>query len=69
MNELPPGSGAQLRLVLAATGWAACLTVWFLVMGGIALWSDDQLLGGLALGTVFLGGLALLFALSRGSSN
>jgi len=59
------GSKAQLRVMLTATGWAACITVWFMVMGAIAIWAGDNPLGVPALMAVFLGGVHLLTLLSN----
>jgi len=51
--------------MLTATGWAACITVWFMVMGAIAIWAGDNPLGVPALMAVFLGGVHLLTLLSN----
>lgn len=51
--EAPP---PKLRIDLAATGWAACFTVWFIAFIAIALFGDGNPMAYAALFGLFTAG-------------
>jgi hypothetical protein len=58
-----PKSQARLQVSLTASGWAACIGVWFLAMAGIAIFGGERPLALAALMALFAGGLVVLVVL------
>lgn len=58
-----PKSEARLQVSLNATGWAACIGLWFLAMAGIAIFGGERPMALAALMALFAGGLVVLVVL------
>lgn len=56
--ELPNSitSPHRLSVSLAATGWAACIAIWFGAMAATAIWAPEGSMGAM----IFAGGLVAL---------
>lgn len=58
-----PKTETRLQVSLAATGWAACIGLWFLAMAAIAIFGGESPLALAALMALFAGGLVALVVL------